>query len=169
MAKPPRVLRRGQFQDAKILLKFIRGFYIHEPTIDMRALSQKICSRSYISLESVLADNLVIGSIPRGHVMAVKLGVPRLYQGANITIEHLRIREPLFWGFEPKSAVLVADPEKALLDCVYFYVLGCPLMFSPYEDVNFDRLDIAKIRKYLLCYKNEKFISFVTRLLDEHR
>ena len=115
-----------------------------------------------------MADNLVIGSIPRGRVTAVKIGTPRLYQGANTTIEHASIREPLFFGFEPKAAVLIAEAEKAYLDCLYFYILGRPLMFSPYEDVNYDRLDIAKIRTYLLCYKNEKFISFVKRLLDEH-
>ena len=59
------------FLQAKLLHRFCRGFYVAND-FDLEWLSQRICPHSSISLGSVLAKEMVIGSIPQKTVYAVK-------------------------------------------------------------------------------------------------
>lgn len=157
--------RIKQIEKAGILSKFIRGVYVYEPAFDPQVLSQRLSFPSYISLEPVLAKNLIIGTIPKFRLTAVKLGRSRLYETDYLTIEHLGIQKSLFFGFKNIDGINIADPEKALLDCLYFYQKGRRLLFNVYEDINFKRLDARKIENYLGQFKNPKFVAFVTSLM----
>ena len=43
---------------------------------------------------------------------------------AGLTINFSKVSEKLYFGFEKKNNVYIAQPEKALLDCLYLASLG---------------------------------------------
>lgn len=159
------------FLKEKILLRFCRGFYV-APEFDMQLLSQRLCPASAISLGTVLAENLVIGSIPQKTVYAVKIGKGRVYKSTLGQVVHLGFanataaKEMWFGYMIGKFGIRKADNEKAFLDVLYFYQLGHKFSFNIYSDIQTDRLDHKKLKIYLAHYRNPKFVSFVEGVLS---
>ncbi len=150
-----------------ILKRVVRGIYVAK-SYDLNALSQKICPNSYISLETILARELIIGTVPRNTVRAIKLGKKREYNFDNKNIVHLEISPHLYFGFETNAGINFANKEKAFLDTLYFYNKGIKFYFDIYSDMNVSKLDMKIIFKYLKKYKNPKFINFVRTYLSDY-
>jgi predicted transcriptional regulator of viral defense system len=157
--------RIKKLEDEGVLQRFSRGFYLAQEG-NLEALSQRLCTESYISFGNVLAQQLFIGSIPKFQVMAVKLGKKRVYESEQEKIIHFGITPSLFFGWRADvNGIKYADPEKAFLDTLYFYQHGVKFFFDPFSDVQFDRFDQEKVRVYLQRYQNSKFISFTEEVL----
>jgi predicted transcriptional regulator of viral defense system len=148
------------------LKRFIRGVYIL-PEFKIEFLSQILCDNSYISFERVLIETGAIGTSPENFIRAVKLGTPREYQGLDIKIRHLSIKEDLFFGYTITNGIKRACPEKALLDVLYFYQKGEKFFFDIYSDIDLGVIDKKKFFVFLKLYKNKKFIKFVENYLNE--
>lgn len=163
--------RLRPFLEEKILNRFCRGFYVASE-FDMQLLSQRLCPSSAISLGSILAENLVIGSIPQKAVYAVKLGKGRVYKSAMGQVVHLGFAnataaKDMWFGYSiGKFGIRKADKEKAFLDVLYFYQLGHKFSFNIYSDIQVDRLDQKKTKKYLTHYRNPRFVAFVGGVLS---
>lgn len=154
-----------QMENAEMITPFCRGFYITED-FNMQILSQKLCADSYISFESVLSENLIIGPVPTFRLRAVKLGPTRKYQNLTYKIEQYGITKNLFMGFENVKGVKKATPEKAFLDILYYYQKGMRFNFDIYSDIDYSAFDNKKVNGYLEFYKNKKFVSFVKGVLN---
>lgn len=141
-----------------ILVKVKAGVYAL-PTASLEAISQRLARNSYVSTGTVLARSVLIGSIPSRRVQAVKVGRPRTYRCALGIVEHLSVKEDLFFGYEERDGVLYATPEKAFLDVCYFVSKGRRFSFDPVADVNLTDLDPKRIREYLRAY-DRRFVSF---------
>ena len=152
--------------DHGILRRFCRGWYFSE-TFDLPTLSQRLAPESYISFATVLARELIIGTRPEGHIVAVKIGRPRKYVYEGFVIEHVSVNKDLLFGFSSVNGVRYADAEKAFLDTLYFHLRGRPYPFDIYSDVSTHRLDRKRLYEYLGCYRNPKFVTFVKGLLVE--
>lgn len=152
-------------EEASIIKLFCRGFYVASD-FDMLVLSQRICADSYASFGSVLAKNLIIGSIPKYRIQSVKKGQSRSYQNDEYRIEHFGITPELFTGYENIKGVNIATPEKAFLDVLYYYQKGMKFSFDIYTDIDYDALDRKKIKQYFALYKNKKFVSFANGVLN---
>jgi hypothetical protein len=150
---------------AGVILRFSRGFYVTEgfyPAV----LSQRICPESYISFGSVLADNLLIGSVPKYRIRAVKPKPTRVYKNDECCVEHLGIKPELSFGWMVDKGIKRAEPEKAVLDTLYFYRLGTKFSFDIYSDIDYNNLNKEKINEYLAKYKNPVFVNFVRSLIN---
>jgi len=154
-----------QLSEAGIMSSFCRGFYV-TPGFDIQVLSQRICADSYISFGSVLAKNLIIGSVPTYRLRAVKAGPSKNYSNSEYTIEQVRITPGLFMGYENIKGVNIATPEKAFLDILYYYQKGMKFSFDIYSDIDYDAFDRKRIEDYLRSYKNQKYVAFVKGVLD---
>lgn len=152
-------------EEASIIRLFCRGFYV-SGNFDIRVLSQRICADSYISFGSVLAKNLIVGSVPKYRIQAVKKGQSRVYQNSEYRIEHFGIKPELFTGYDNTDGVNTATAEKAFLDVLYYYQKGMKFSFDIYTDIDYNALDRQKIEQYLLLYKNKKFMAFVNGVLN---
>lgn len=156
---------------AKILTSFCRGFYVAQ-NFDREYLSQRICPESALSLGTVLARDLLIGSIPQKTVYAVKKGKTRIYKSELGQIVHLGFASPSsakdnWFGYQVgKTGIRYADPEKAFLDTLYFYQLGNHFSFNIYSDIHVNRLNQKKLAGYLKKYRNPKFRKFVQGVID---
>lgn len=158
--------RLAHLEDSNIIKRFTRGIYITEG-FDPAVLSQKICANSYISFETVLARELIIGTVPANTIRAVKLGKKKEYKHENFTVTHVGVAKDLFFGFENKDGVNFATKEKAVLDTLYFYSKGLSFYFDIYSDMNLELIDKKVLNGYLTRYKNPKFIKFVENFFKE--
>jgi predicted transcriptional regulator of viral defense system len=96
--------------------KLARGF-------DPRELIGVLRPQSYISLESALAETGISSQLPV-LLTCVSASYVREIKTGSVHITFRKIKEKLFWGFSEKKGrylnYKIAEPEKALLDWVYF-------------------------------------------------
>lgn len=155
----------NRLQEAGIINRFARGFYVTSE-FDPAALSQRICPESYISFGTILAENLLIGSVPSHQVTAVKTGASRVYDSGKLRIEQLQVTPSVFFGYRAVDGVNRALPEKAVLDTLYFYKRGKPFSFDVYSDIDYEGLDKKRIMEFLGRYRNPVFRQFARRLIN---
>jgi len=150
----------------KVIKKFSRGYYVTE-SFNIEHLSAVIVETSYISLNSILAKELIIGSVPKYKLSCVKTGRNREYTDGAAAIKYFSISEKLFFGYSTIEGINYADKEKAFIDTLYFYQKGNKFSFNIFEDINVSKLDTGLVLTYLKEYKNPKFVNFVKGYLDE--
>lgn len=165
--KAQRIISR--LVDEKILYRFCRGVYVRE-NFNIELLSRKIDPTSFISLESILAKECIIGPVPRNYVTAISPRPrPKIFESKLGTIRYFSIADKMSsFAIRQEGMLRYAEPERAVLDVLYYYKKGLKLNFNLYTDMNFDTLDIAKIEEYLNYYQNKNFIGFVRSILDEY-
>jgi len=147
-----------------VLQRFTQGWYVRE-NFDLETLSQRIAPDSYISFGTVLARELIVGTSPERHIIAVKTGRPRRYACYGFVIEHVSAPDGLMFGFTNHNGIRYANIEKAVLDTWYYHLRGRQYPFDIYSDLSLHKLDQARLRDYLHHYNNPKFVAFVERLL----
>lgn len=151
-----RLVREG------ILFKIQRGFYVtREP--DLWQLGCRLQKSAYVSMDSILAKNLLIGAMPQRTVSLVYQGIGRRVLETPVgTVRFFSIKKDLVFGTSRLSnGVTVADSEKAYLDLLYYYVKGARFAINPLQEVNLKKLDPVKLQKYLKKYRNPRFVAFV--------
>lgn len=155
--------------DENVLDKVQRGIYVTK-TFDLWSLACRIDRNCYISLDSVLAKEGLIGTVPKS-VSAVRIAPRRKRIRTPLgDIVYYSLKNDLFLGFEKdENGIFVAVPEKAYLDMLYFYTKGARFVIDPLQEVNISKLDKNKITNYLKMYKNPKFVKFVKGLIYEER
>ena len=165
--KPILLYRRIRIlEEGGILERFSRGFYVTSG-FNREILSARINPDSYLSLGTVLAKELMIGSTPAATVYAIKTGKNREYQGAGLCLIYAGISQNLFFGFKVENGVRFACAEKALLDTLFFYQRGCSFSFNIYEDIDITRLDQKLLLRWLKKFNNPRFISFVKGYISD--
>lgn len=148
-----------------IITRVLKGFYTTK-NCDLWILSARINNIAYVSMDSALARHGLTGSIPQRSLSVVYGGRKRTISTSYGNIHYYSIKPPLFFGFSKlPSGVNMADPEKAFIDLLYFYVKGGRFLIDPIKDVNLDKLERKKLLVYLKKYKNPKFVKFVRGLL----
>ena len=147
------------------LQRFCRSIYVTEG-YDLDMVSARICPSSSISCGSALSRHLLIGTIPRHQVIAVKTGRNRTYRSGTESVVHLGVAPHLAFGSVFEDGVQYADKEKAFLDTLYFHQRGRRFPFDIYRDVNASLLDRDKIWDYLSRYRNPRFVRFVENCLN---
>lgn len=157
--------RIANLEKIGVLRRYMRGIYVAEE-FDLTVVSQKIDPDSYISFETVLAKEMVIGTIPKNEVKAVKVGKRRAYRSALGNVLHLGVARHLYFGFETIDGVNFAAREKALLDMLYFFSKGMRFYLDIYSDVNLKKIRCELVEKYLSKYRNPKFVKFVRTYLQ---
>ncbi len=119
---------------------------------------------SYLSLEYALSRRgVLLQSVERLTLVTTEL--PYTYRTERGVFEYHQVKPRLFWGYEGDGAVLVAHPEKALLDLLYLRCtrnreLSGENLVSLLDDMDLELLDVEKLREY-----SEVFPKAVRRLL----
>lgn len=151
----------------KVLEKVKRGFYIL-PSPDLWVLASRLNTKAYISMDSVLARAGLIGPVPEKRVLAIHPGQRKQsFETSYGSVVIFSMAPHLYFGFKKnRQGILIADPEKAYLDLLYFHLKGKRFVIDPYQDVQVWKLKPKKIKAYLKAYKNPKFIQFVRDQLE---
>jgi len=112
---------------------------------DIDKVANQIYYPSYLSFEAALARYGIIAQIPYTLTFATTRRSKKL-SIRQTTVEYRQLKKELFFGYRLVSEVLVAEPEKALLDQLYLLSLGKAVL-------HLDELDLRKISK-------KKFLEF---------
>jgi hypothetical protein len=105
----------------RVLTRFKREFYLSK-SYNLEILSQRIYPDSYLSLGTVLACHLLIGSIPAKTVYAIKTGRNRRFDSEIVSIVYCGVAPHLYLGYEYENAIRYASAEKALTEfCNYLH------------------------------------------------
>lgn len=123
---------------------------------------------SYISLEYALAKYHIIPEIVYT-ITSVTTKPTRLFEVNNIAFEYLTIKKNAFTGYVlQKKAdirmrhVLIAEPEKALVDYLYFVSLGKKTIN---DRMNLKGLDEETLISYAKLYERKRLMKIISRLL----
>lgn len=152
-----------------VLIKIRRGIYTTKAP-DLWVLAGRSKKNTCISMDSVLAKNGLVGTVPERSVSAVSASSRRQTISTPFgLIRIFSIRKDLlnFGTLWLENGVQVADSEKAYLDLLYYATKGARFVFDPRCEIDVKKLDIKKIEKYLKHYRNPKFVQFVKGLLYE--
>jgi len=110
----------SRLHQKKIVKRICRGFYANPfnlPTIE--EISGQIYFPSYISRESALSFYGILSQIPQ-LTTCVTLNLPRIFKTTFGVIEYRQIKKNFFSNFIKKEGYFIAEPQKALLDYLYF-------------------------------------------------
>jgi len=142
------------------LIRVKRGIFA-VPSASLAAISARINPDAYVSTNTILARDAIIGSVPARRVQAIKVGRPRLFTCPLGVIEHLSVKPEYYFGYEFRNGQRVAFTEKAFIDACYFKYQQGRGSVDLIDDVNLDRLDEYKVRKFLKPYsiRFRKYIS----------
>lgn len=150
-----------------VLSKIRRGIYVTK-NAGLWTLASRLRGNTCISMDSVLARNGLIGTIPAQSVSVVYPGSTASLQTPVGRIRYFKIRKDLIFGYVKESnGVFVADSEKAYLDLLYYYCRGARFVIDPLKDVDLWKLNATKIRRYLRPYRNPRFRKFVEGIIRE--
>jgi predicted transcriptional regulator of viral defense system len=136
----------------EILTSLIGGKYLVKTNPPAEFIIANIlCEPSYISLESALSYYGILPQFPFA-ITSITSRKSRKYEVKTInkTFIYSRISSRWFWGYEKKDGFLIATPEKALLDILYFDSKGISNL-DPKE------LDITQLRREEIMKLLESF------------
>lgn len=149
------------------LTRVQKGFYVTQE-FDLWMLAAQLNKNAYISMDSVLSKNGLIGTLTPRHVSLVGLAPNKTIEFGAFRIDRYSISPQLFFGYSDDETrpICVADNEKAFLDLLYYYNRGYRFAIDPKKEINIAKLDLKKLKLYLRKYKNPKFVRFVEGVVD---
>lgn len=145
----------------KFLLRIKKGTYISTfNSPEDFELANALYVPSYISFESALSYYGILSQFPYSTTSVSPKKTKK------ITVEgkeynYTQISRKLYWGFRREGQIIIASPEKALLDMLYITSKGI-------RKVELDELDYSSINKkdfYKMCQK-VKYRPFLNKLKE---
>ncbi len=153
----------------RVLLRVRRGLYVdrlngYRPEV----VGQRWVSPSYLSTETALDHHrlcetgITIYTYVTTRLIPRRPDASRTFEGHRFVYRHLA--RHLFFGYEPRDGILLANPEKAVLDFLYFIYKKPGSALSP-EDIDFTALRAERYQRYLRAYRQRGFKEFALRWL----
>ncbi|MCX6783792.1 MAG: hypothetical protein NT141_01845 [candidate division WWE3 bacterium] len=139
-----------RFVKNRWLLPIRKGLYANSfKAPEKFAVATAVVSPSYISFESALNYYGILSQNPQVITVAtIKKSRETAYDNQIIKYSHLG--QKLFFGYQKTGEFLIAMPEKALLDTLYFESRG--LTNLNHKDLDLTHVDLAKLREYAKAF-----------------
>jgi len=134
----------------KILQKLIKGkYYFTLNAVDDFTMANFLYQPSYISMQSALSfHNIMTGFSYQ--ITSITVKKTKSFVVNDKDFSYSKIAPKLFWGWEKKENFLIAKPEKALLDYIYFASKG--LASLDWKEIDITRLDKKMLFKWAKIY-----------------
>ena len=156
-AKASLTVQLSRMVAAGTLKRPVRGWY-ENPFAPPSAeeLAMVIRLPSYLSMEYALSVHGILSQTVHTLTL-VTTQLTRVYDANGMVLEYHQVKRPLFWGYEKRSEVLFAEPEKALLDLIYIRVLRGSMdvasLGSLVDDMFLEELDRERLMEYAGRYQ----------------
>ncbi len=129
-----------------VLTRLRRGIYqVSLQAPDLARIANQLVYPSYLSFESALSRFGILSQIPYTLTFATPLRSRRLTLG-DTDVEFRQLKQELFFGYQLKNGLYLAEPEKALLDQIYMITRG--LSDLSLGELNLDPVDPEKLSQY---------------------
>lgn len=154
----------------EVLLRVRRGLYAdrlhgYRPEI----VGLRWLAPGYLSCEAALDRHGLCQTGILTHTYVTTRLIGRRELAARRLEEHLflyrHLAPHLFFAYDPADGLLLARPEKAVLDFLYFYYKKQRSTLSP-QDIDFSRLDRDRYQSYLEHYRQAGFPEFALRWFE---
>jgi len=149
-----------------VFVRFRQGLYgLKNVYVNDFYLANMVYSPSYVSLETALSFyNLIPETVYA--VTSATTKPTREFEVLNRLFEYRKIKSEAYSGYQPQvidgQTVFLATPEKAVADFLYFVFLG-KKNFN--DRLRLDQIKAEELRKNIKLFKNNRFLSFVDRIL----
>lgn len=141
--------------------KLGQKFYTLDPQkIELEKFAIQVYTQSYVSFESALARQGILSQQPYQLTLATSERTKTI-KTPQLELLYHHLKATLYWGFVQKDGVLIAEPEKALLDLAYLSLNGYA-KFDP-EEMNLNLLDRNKLKKYLVKFGSKKLKNLFSK------
>lgn len=145
----------------KILQKLIKGkYYFTLNSVNDFTIANFLYQPSYISMQSALSFHSIMTGFSY-QITSISVKKPKNFIIDKKDFIYSKITPKLFWGWEKKEDFLIAKPEKALLDYVYFASKGL-------TSLDWEEIDISKLDKKLLLTWARKYNNTVVNEIRKH-
>ncbi len=140
-------LQLSRWVKSGVLERISGGVYIVSGTnIEIEKVASFLYPPNYLSFESALASYGILNLVP----YTLTFATTRRTKTYKIEVREVlfrQIKERLFFGYEEKSGIYIATPEKAFLDQLYMEKKG--LATIPMKEIDLKKLSKNKIKKLL--------------------
>ena len=127
----------------KILRRATAGIYlVSQMSVSDFEIANGAVYPSYVSLESALSHYGILAQFPFS-ISSVTTKRGRRFKFNNKEFEYVHVDPRLYWGFIKNNNFIMARPEKALLDMIYFQLKGL-------RKISLEELDMTSIDKKVL-------------------
>jgi predicted transcriptional regulator of viral defense system len=145
------------------------GLYLNKlvASVSARDIVNELNPESYISLGTALAEWGLSSQNPVATTCVTTSRGRKIKAGA-IEIVYRKISQELFWGYTEKKGryrdYKIAEPEKALLDWIYFSLKGgLPVQF---DEIQFEKLSRSRLVDYAKKYPSTVVQTLFFPLLE---
>lgn len=152
------------------IIKLRKGLYIFSGEyINEILIANKIYQPSYISFEYALMFYNIIPETVYS-ITSATTKTTREFIVENISYSYCRIKKEAFIGYKKENfneqPVLIAEPEKAFVDYLYFVDLGKKTL---YGRIDVSNLSKDKLIKYAKLFKRKSLLNLVNKVYDKAR
>lgn len=149
----------GRLEQGSIIRRLKPGIYqLTDAKTHDFVLANLLYRQSYISLESALSRYSILGQFPFV-VTSVTTSRSRAIE-TNKSFEYVHIAPHLYFGFVKEEDYLIATPEKALFDALYFMSKG--LRSFPLDEMDLSATRTKIFRQYCKQTHIGQFQRFLT-------
>jgi predicted transcriptional regulator of viral defense system len=124
-------------KNGKILRIRKNAYQLPDKAYDLRKAAWQFYQPCYLSFESALNKYSILSQIPYVNTFATVNKSKKITLGRE-EVEFRQIKRDLFFGYKTENGLLIALPEKALADQIYFVSRGL-------ANLNFEELDLSNI------------------------
>lgn len=110
-------------------------------------IANRIQTPSYISLLTALAYYEISTQIPIDRIESIAKTRTYLKPVATMEYSYIKIDSRFYFGFTRTEGLFIAEPEKALADCIYLCSFG-KYVFDYYA-LDRDKVDLKKLNQFL--------------------
>jgi predicted transcriptional regulator of viral defense system len=160
LSRPSLYVALKRWEENGLLERITPGIYMAMMSdLSIEKVAAQLYLPNYLSFESALARHGILNLIPHSLTLATTRKTKR-YTLKKQDVEFRQISPILFFGFEMKSGINIAVPEKAFLDQVYFFSRGR-------ASLDFDELNLKNLSSRLLMEYGKRFPGYVQRRVAE--
>lgn len=152
-----------RYKNAGYLASPKRGvYYLADEPVDKFKIANRLYFPSYVSLDSILSAWGIIPEIVYT-ITSVTTKASREFSDAQTVYKYYKIKKEAFLGYQKEGERLVATPEKALVDYLYFVSQGKRELN---DRLNFKKISQLKVFYYAKFFANQKLDNLLRRLFD---
>lgn len=151
---------------SEILGKLERGkYYVNNHSINDLTKANIFYSPSYISFESALNIHGILSQLAY-EITSATLKKTKSKKVDNVLYTYTHLKKSLYWGYYKNGDILIAEPEKALLDQLYLHSKG--FKGQSIDEYDLARLNLSKLWQYTKKFpQTAKFKIQIKKLKDE--
>ena len=144
--------------DAEVIVRVSKGcYYLASNKPSDFELANALCRPSYISLDSALNYYGILVQTPQ-EITSVTAKLAKVFEDGGKRFSYSHLDQKYFSDYQKSGGFLIAVPEKALVDAMFFTALGRGSLAI--EELNLESINKQKVRELASRISNRAFKKY---------